>query len=263
MELGLEGKRVVITGGTRGIGLATARAFLEEGASVVIGARNKAELDSVVKDLSSLGTIIPFQFDALDTDSFYSLADFAAEKLGGIDAWVNNVGASHPKSNGDEYTADDVRWTEAMCFESAVHGTQAAVRHMKENGGAIVNISSLAARVGTAGRITIYGPLKAAVRLLASNQAAEYAVYGIRVNCVMPGFTMTETVARNVSDADKSLVGERTLIRRMARPEEIAYPIVFLCSDKASYITGTTLEVSGGRDVVLNPMYSYENEGKL
>ena len=79
----------------------------------------------------------------------------------------------------------------------------------------------------------------------------------------MPGFTMTETVQRSVSDSDKALVEERTLIRRMAKPEEIAWPIVFLSSVKASYITGTALEVSGGRDVVLNPMYSYEKAGMI
>ena len=263
MELGLKGKSIVITGGTRGIGRAAAEAFLKEGASVVIGARSMEELKETSETLGQYGRIIPFQFDALDSESFYALADFAYSSLGSVDVWVNNVGASHPKSAVDEYTADDVRWTESMCFESALFGSQAAARYMKEKGGAIINISSLAARVGTAGRSTIYGPLKAAVRLLSSNLAAEYAAYGIRVNCVMPGFTMTETVARNVSDSDKALVSERTLIRRMARPEEIAYPIVFLASDKASYITGTTLEVSGGRDVVLNPMYSYEKNGML
>ncbi len=263
MELGLEGKSVVITGGTRGIGLASASAFLEEGASVVIAARKDDELAATKERLSGKGRVLTFRFDALDYRSFYDLADYAASALGTIDVWVNNVGASHPKSSGDEYTEDDLRWTEAMCFESAVHGAQAAFRYMKDHGGAIVNISSLAARVGTAGRSTIYGPLKAAVRLLSANQAAEYAAYGIRVNCVMPGFTMTETVQRSVSDSDKALVEERTLIRRMARPEEIAYPIVFLSSDKASYITGAALEVSGGRDIVLNPMYSYEKSGLL
>ena len=263
MELGLGGKCVVITGGTRGIGLAAASAFLDEGASVVIGARIAEELAEVSARLSAKGRILTFRFDALDPSSFYALADYAASELGAIDVWVNNVGASHPKSAGDEYTDEDLRWTETMCFGSAVHGAQAAFRHMKGRGGVIINISSLAARVGTAGRSTIYGPLKAAVKLLSANQAAEYAAYGIRVNCVMPGFTMTETVQRSVSDSDKALVSERTLIRRMARPEEIAYPIVFLASDKASYITGTTLEVSGGRDIVLNPMYSYEKAGML
>ena len=263
MELGLKGKGVVITGGTRGIGRAAAEAFLKEGASVVIGARSMEELKETSETLGQYGRIIPFQFDALDSESFYALADFAYSSLGSVDVWVNNVGASHPKSAGDEYTADDVRWTESMCFESALFGSQAAARYMKGKGSAIINISSLAARVGTAGRSTIYGPLKAAVRLLSSNQAAEYAAYGIRVNCVMPGFTMTETVQRSVSDSDKALVEERTLIRRMAKPEEIAWPIVFLSSDKASYITGTALEVSGGRDVVLNPMYSYEKAGMI
>ena len=122
MDLGLEGKSVVITGGTRGIGLAAASAFLGEGASVVVAARKEEELRATEEKLSGKGRILTFRFDALDSSSFYSLADYAASMLGTIDVWVNNVGASHPKSAGEEYTEDDLQWTEAMCFESAVHG---------------------------------------------------------------------------------------------------------------------------------------------
>ena len=253
MDLGLEGKTVVVTGGSEGIGLAIARAFKEEGAHVFIGARGEDKLE---RARSEYGFDI-FRFDALESDGFYALSDYAYSLTGRLDVWVNNVGASRPRSAGTEYTKEDIDWTEAMCFDSAVHGSQAAFRHMKETGGAICNISSLAARVGTAGRSTLYGPLKAAVVMLSKNLAAEYAPYGIRVNAVMPGFTETEAVRRGVSMNDKQVVSERTLIPRMAEPYEIACPVVFLCSDRASYITGTSLEVSGGRDVVLNPSIAH------
>ena len=253
MDLGLEGKTVVVTGGSEGIGLAIAKAFKEEGARVVIAARG---LEKLEKASAEHGFDI-FQFDALESDGFYRLSDYAFSLSGRLDVWINNVGASVPRSNGDEYSPEDIRWTEKMCFDSVVHGCQAAFRHMRERGGAIVNISSLAARQGTAGRSTLYGPLKAAVVVLSRNLAAEAAPYGIRVNAVMPGFTRTEAVRRGVSESDKRAVSERTLIPRMAEPEEIAAPVVFLCSDKASYITGASLEVSGGREVVLNPSIAH------
>lgn len=131
---------------------------------------------------------------------------------------------------------------------------------MKEHGGSIINISSLAARCGTVGRSTLYGPLKAAVVQLATMFAGEYAAYGIRVNAVLPGFTMTPAVQRNIPKEELQKNAEGTLLHRVAIPEEIASAIVFLSSPRASYITATSLEVSGGRSVVLNPSYSYEQK---
>ncbi len=256
MELGLRGKTAVITGGSRGIGLETVRAFLVEGAHVALCGRDKAALDAALKELSPLGQVLAVKADATNQQDMERFAAQAMERFGGIHCWINNVGAS-VKRAGEQYTPQEVQATVAVCFESAVYGCQAAFQYMKETGGAIVNISSLAARCGTAGRSTLYGPLKAAVRELAVMFAAEYAAHHIRVNAVLPGFTMTPAVERTISQEELAYNANGTLLRRMARPEEIAWPIVFLCSDKASYITGTSLEVSGGRSVVLNPGYSY------
>lgn len=252
----MRGKTAVITGGSRGIGLATAHAFLEEGARVALCARDTGALDAAREALSKRGDVLALERDATDADAMLRFAQETADHFGGVDFWVNNVGAG-VKRAGESYTPAEVRQTVALCFDTAVFGCQAAYSVMKGRGGAIINVSSLAARCGTAGRSTLYGPLKAAVRELAVMFAAEYAADGIRVNSVLPGFTLTPAVEKTITpdELHRNMMG--TLLRRAAQPEEIARPILFLCSSWASYITAASLEVSGGRSVVLNPEYSY------
>jgi len=132
---------------------------------------------------------------------------------------------------------------------------------MKEKGGAIVNVSSLAARCPSAGRSTLYGPLKSAINNLTNTFAGEYCAHNVRVTCVMPGFTATPLAKANISQEELDRNAGATLLRRMADPEEIARPIVFLASDWASYMTATTIEVSGGRSMTLNPTYAYDKLG--
>ena len=259
MDLGLSGKTVVITGASKGIGLAVAELFLEEGAKVAICARSEEQLMEAVKLLSSKGEVLGIVADVSKANEMYQFAEKVFQHFGRIDCWVNNVGASMER-RGEEYSEEEVEWTVGVCFKSAVYGCQAAFRYMKEHGGSIINISSLAARCGTVGRSTLYGPLKAAVVQLATMFAGEYAAYGIRVNAVLPGFTMTPAVQRNIPKEELQKNAEGTLLHRVAIPEEIASAIVFLSSPRASYITATSLEVSGGRSVVLNPSYSYEQK---
>lgn len=261
MELGLKGKVAVVTGGSKGIGFAVAQIFLEEGAKVAVCARDEKQLQEAVSELSAYGEVIGIPTDATDDQSVYRFAQQVFEHFGRIDCWVNNVGASVAKS-GEEYTAEQVERTVGVCFKSAVYGCQAAFRYMKDHGGSIVNISSLAARCGTAGRATLYAPLKAAVAHMATTFGGEYAAYGVRVNAVLPGFTLTPAVKRTISDEELRINAEGTLLHRAADPMEIAAAVVFLSSQRASFITATSLEVSGGRSVVLNPSYSYEQREK-
>lgn len=286
MDLGLKGKTAVVTGGSKGIGYAVAKTFLEEGANVFICARNAEEVDAAVRSLSRAtapsgtavsdgmampaaisahtvyGAVYGTAVDMTVEEDVYRAAKEAYDRFGSLDCWINNVGASFPKE-GEEYREQDIEKITKVCFFSTIYGTQAAFRYMKKTGGSIINISSLAARCGTVGASTLYGPLKSAVIKLAVSFAGEYAAYGVRVNSVLPGFTATPAVAANIKPDYLKRNADDTLLRRVAVPEEIAAPVVFLCSSRASYITGTSLEVSGGRSIVLNPEYSYvKKEGE-
>ena len=146
-----------------------------------------------------------------------------------------------------------------VCFKSVVYGCQAAFRYMKkQHSGAIVNVSSLAARCPSAGRSTLYGPLKSAINNLTNTFAGEYCPHNVRVTCIMPGFTLTPAVKQTISPEELSMNPQATLLRRAAMPEEIARPIVFLASSAASYMTAATIEVSGGRSMTLNPSFAYD-----
>ena len=262
MDLGLRGKTAVVLGGSKGIGYAIAKAFLEEGARVAICARKEAELVQVSEELGALGEIYWEVVDVSKEQQVYDFADHVAAKFGTIDAWVNNVGITVFK-DGDEFKDADIDLITAVTFKSAVFGAQAAFRYMKKNGGgAIVNISSLAARCPTAGRSTLYGPMKAAIVNLTQTLAGEYAAYGVRVCCVMPGFTVTPAVRATISQEELDYNARGTLLNRLAEPKEIAAPVVFLCGQGASYMTGATIEASGGRSVTLNPTYSWDEKAK-
>lgn len=258
MDLGLRGKTVVVTGGSKGIGYATAEAFLREGAKVAICARHEGELRAAAEALSRLGQVYCEVVDAATAEGNYAFAEHVYQKFGSLDVWVNNVGSTGYKK-GEEYDEEEIDFMTGVCFKSVVYGCQAAFRYMKrQGGGAIVNVSSLAARCSSAGRSTLYGPLKSAVNNLTNTFAGEYCAHNVRVTCVMPGFTMTPLAKGAISPEELERNASATLLRRMAQPEEIAKPIVFLASDAASYMTATTIEVSGGRSMTLNPGYAYE-----
>ena len=237
MDLGLKGKAVVITGGSKGIGYATAKEFLKEGASVAICARNQKEIEEAAETLGKFGPVYAETVDVSKGDEIYSFARHADE--------------------------EEINLMVDTCFKSVVYGCQAAFRYMKNTGGAIVNVSSLAARCSSAGRSTLYGPLKSAINNLTNTFAGEYCANHIRVCCIMPGFTATPLVKAAISEEELQKNAMGTLLRRMADPEEIAKPIVFLASDAASYMTATTIEVSGGRSMTLNPSFAYERLNEI
>ena len=259
MDLNLTGKRVVVTGGSKGIGYAIAKEFLNEGAIVTITGRNQTDLNQAVKELSEYGTVYGVQADGSKEEEVYRAAEQAAGKEKRIDAWVNNIGTNKPRK-GELYTGEEIDYLVGACFKSAVFGSQAAYQYMKKDGGSIVNISSLAARCATAGRSTIYASMKAALLGLTSTLAGEYAAYGIRVNAVLPGYTKTPLVEGTFTQSALDRLLQNNLLRRMADPQEIAKPVVFLASDAASYITAANLGVDGGHSKVLNPEYSYEQK---
>lgn len=270
MDYQLQGKTVVVTGGSKGIGYAIAGEFLKEGATVVFNARKEDEVNEAVVNLSE--TKIPGKTpdtlrkrihgivsDGTDEKAVYEFAKYAAKQSvdGTIAAWVNNIGTNRARK-GEGYTEDELDHLIAANFKSTVFGTQAAFQYMKKNGGSIVNIASLAARAATTGRSTIYAAMKAAVVQYSKTVAGEYGAYQVRVNALMPGYTLTPLVASTFSKEALDKLMENNLLGRMAEPVEVAKAALFLASPVSLYITGTSLEISGGHNTVLNPQYAFE-----
>ena len=243
MDLGLTGKRCLVTGSTRGIGLEVVRQLTVEGAVVVSCGRGDApkvgEVAHVVADLSDAG------------EPERAVAE-TVSALGGLDVLVNNVGIArqaHFEEVSDEEW--DLYWQ--LNLMSYVRAIRAALPHLRDGAGAIVNVSSTSAKRPSTG-MPHYSVTKAAVLSLSRLVADLYAGDGIRCNAVTPGPTATDLWLGEGGLADQQGEREEILGRvgagrplgRLARPDEIAAVIVFLCSDGASYVTGAAWSADGG-----------------
>jgi NAD(P)-dependent dehydrogenase (short-subunit alcohol dehydrogenase family) len=249
MDLNLKGKTALVTGGTKGIGLAIAQTLAAEGVRVVAGARSATDIDGVTVVEADLAT--PTGPEALVAS--------AVEVLGGIDVLVNNVGASEPAPGILAFTDEVWHRVFAVTFFSAVRTVRAAVPHMSE-GSSIVNISSLNAR-RPAGMIAPYSAAKAALTNFSTALAEELAP-AIRVNTVSPGPVRTpmwtaedgfarlfaEQLSTTVEDVMERAIPEMMSIAagRVGEPAEVADLVAFLASDRAAYITGANHIVDGG-----------------
>lgn len=260
MDLGLEGRSVIVTGAGSNIGRATALAFAHEGARLTVVDIDEAQTRRVVALAESVGSADPRYFNADVT----AMADvevlFGAvqQQRGSIDVLVNCVGLSVPAPFAD--TGPDL-WARliALNYVSVLNCTHVALRHMvPQSRGAIVSISSDAARVGEA-RDAVYSGTKAAVNTFMKTIAKEHGRHGIRCNTVSPGATIPEDsdeigAGSMWSSPDFEVSGERLdkiarllPLRKLGRPRDIANAIVFLASDVAAgHITGQVLSVSGG-----------------
>lgn len=256
MDLGLKDKVVIVTGGSEGIGFATAKEFLAEGAFVAICGRHQEKLDKALAQLGAkaFGMVV----DMTVEPQVYEFAETVYKKFGRLDVWVNNVGATIARKD-TWYSGQEIDMHYAVNFKSVVMGSQAAVPYLEKQGGVIINVASLAARCATSGRASLYGPLKSAVLNFTNTFAGEVASKHIRVAAVLPGFTLTPLVAATIAPDNLAQQEKACLLHRAADPREIAAPIVFLASSKASYVTASSLEISGGRSMTLNPNYSYED----
>jgi NAD(P)-dependent dehydrogenase (short-subunit alcohol dehydrogenase family) len=243
MDLGLGGKRCLVTGSTGGIGLESARQLAAEGARVVTCGRRAApsvgEETHIVGDLSRAG------------EPERAVSE-AVASLGGLDVLVNNVGAARiarfdevPDEEWDEYWQLNVM--------SYVRSIRAALPHLREGGGAIVNLSSSAGKRPSTS-MPHYSVTKAAVLSLSRLIADLYAKDGVRSNAVTPGPTATEIWLGGGGLADQqgdraevlAKVGAGRPLGRLATPDEIASVVVFLCSERASYVTGAAWSADGG-----------------
>lgn len=246
----LRGRTALVTGASRGIGHATAIAMARAGARVAVVARDADALDKLVADLGGPAAAVAIPCDVTSADQVTAMVETAIETLGTVDIVVNNAGGCRFTVPFEKMRPSGWQSTTRLNLDSVMHVCQAVSGHLIERGsGSVINVSSA---VATAGRRTMahYSAAKAAVVAFSNSLALEWAAYGIRVNCISPGWTATDMTADQM---DKSEVQEEIATRvplgRWASPEEIAAPMVFLASDAASYITGQNLIVDGGLTV--------------
>lgn len=243
------GKVALVTGGTSGIGKATAIAFAQEGAKVVVAGRREKEGLAVVEEIKKAGGTAHFvQADVAKEDDVKRLVNETVAKFGRLDIAFNNAGVEWAGSITDSTEADYRR-----VFDINVWGVLASMKHeipamLKTGGGAIINTTSILGHVATPGA-GIYNATKFAVEGLTKTAALEYATKGIRVNAVAPAATQTDMIDRFVGEGEteyrKALVAKHP-IGRLAQPEEMAGAVLYLASDAARYTTGISIPVDGG-----------------
>lgn len=244
----MAGQVVLITGALTGIGRATALAFAREGARIVISGRKEEVGVELAKELCKLGAEAEFVLaDVRHEDDVRRLIDLTVDRFGQLDAAVNNAGTEGPRRPITEHTAE----TLAATFETNVGGTLFAMKHelrtmLPQGRGSIVNVSSIYGHVGAPGS-SVYSASKHAVLGLTRSAALEVAASGVRINAVAPGPISTNMLDRVAGgEENKASILPQLPTRRFGLPEEVAETILFLASDKASYITGQSVGVDGG-----------------
>ncbi len=259
MDLGLKGKIVLITGGSKGIGLACSKAFLAEGASVAIVSRNQDNLNNALTILKNLGVVYIVAADLTRPEDAAHMVDMVESNLGAIDILVNCAGAAR------RYSLESLNaaaWHEAMDakYFTYIHAIDASLPKMVERQkGTVINIIGIGGKV--AGPMHLPGGAANAALMLATTGLAHiYARKGIRINGINPGATLTDRVEQALqiesrqSELNPSDIKEKQQARiplgRYANPEEVATVAVFLASDKTSYLTGAIIPMDGG----LNPV---------
>ncbi len=251
--LSLDGKVALITGGSRGIGAATVRLFVQAGARVVFNyLRAKPEAERLVQDCGS-DVCYAVHADLTGTASAEPLVRAAVEHFGGLDALVVNHGI-WLSDDADIDTMPDEQWrtTLAVNLDSAFAVVKHSVAHMKRQarGGHIVLVSSTAGQRGEAGHCD-YAATKGALISMAKGLSTELAPHRIHVNCVAPGWVETDMTAGALSDPGRRQKIFATIpLGRVATPDEIAAPILFLCTPHAGFITGEVFNVNGGAVLV-------------
>ncbi len=245
MDLGLAGKKALVTGGSRGIGRAITEVLLQEGASVAICARGEEGLQAAQADLEKLGTVYAAAADMADGDAVKKFVADATEALGGLDIIVHNTSAFG--GQGDE------GWVNSFNVDvmAGVRAVEAAMPALEASDAASVVFIGSTASMEFFLQPSSYGPMKAAMRAYANELGQGLAAKGIRVNSVSPGSIYFEggawhNIEQNVPDLFKSV--QATIPwGRYGGPEEVARVVAFVASPAASWITGTNIPVDGGQ----------------
>lgn len=256
MEQQLSGKIAIVTGGTGGIGSATAELFVQHGARVVI-----ADIDAERgQELAQrLGESAAFKrTDVADAGEMKALVDFAVSRFGGLHIMFNNAGISGAMH--DRFLDDDLQDFNRVIginLFGVMAGSQNAARHMSRNGGGVIINNASIAGILPGHALMSYRASKAAVILFSKSIAIDFAAYGIRVNCLAPGHIRTqltsfatpgmpEEVVERVKAAVSPVMDSNQPLKRHGRPDDVAQVVLFLASERSAQITGVVLPVDGG-----------------
>ena len=240
----LQNKVILVTASTRGIGLAIVQKCAEEGAKVYMAARDMERAQEIANTLHNAKCVYN---DATKPETFSSMVEDVVADAGHIDVLVNNFGTSNPGKDLDFANTDPQIFQDTvnLNLRSVFMASQAAARHMAQNGGSIINISSVGGLVPDISQVA-YGTSKAAINYLTKLIAVQEAKHHIRCNAVLPGMTATEAVEKHLSDEFRNLFMRHIPLGRMGLPEEIAEAVCYFASDASAYTTGQILTVSGG-----------------
>jgi NAD(P)-dependent dehydrogenase (short-subunit alcohol dehydrogenase family) len=247
----LAGKVAVVTGAARGIGRATAERLLAEGAKVVVSDIDEVQLQRTAAEIGTVDTVLAQRADVAIRREVIDLVQAAVDHFGGIDIMVNNAGIA-PVVEFLDVTEELLSRVLDVNLKGAFYGTQAAGRRMIEQGrgGVIINMSSINSGLANP-NVAPYAISKGGMNQVTSTAAVAFAAHGIRVVGVGPGTIMTDMVAGAfVQSAGNRVILSRTPLGRYGQAKEIASVVAFLASDDASYMTGETVYVDGGRRVL-------------
>jgi len=252
VEIRLDNKVSVITGGTTGIGLKIAEVFARAGSKIAICSRKESNMESALSHLRNEGlSAYSEMVDVSKRSEIFSFADNVEKEFGGIDIWVSNAGICPLYKLVD--TPEDVWQTVMDVNIKSVYygGIVAKEKFTKRGGGVLINAASYTSLMPSVG-MGAYSASKAAILSMTKVLAAELAPFHIRVFCYIPGIIETNMTSE-IIQARRDILESQIAMRRIGDCEDVANAVLFMASDKASYITGSHIEVSGGKFCVQNP----------
>ena len=248
MDFGLKNKNVLITGSTNGLGKAIAELMAEEGANVIVSGRNQGAAEKLAREIETKNQVraFPIVADLSQYNATEQLFQKSLEAMGHLDILVNNAGV-WPTAYVREMEKDEFERTIYMNLEVPYLLSRLMVNHLigRNEKGKIINIVSQAAFHGSTTGHAHYAASKGGLVAFMISLAREVAKYGININAVAPGM-METPMTEKALEAKKDYYNSRIPLRRVAKPEEVAYSAVFLASNKADYLTGITIDATGG-----------------